>query len=140
VTILDTNVLSEIMAPSPSTAALRWIKNQRLADKVVITSITVAEIMYGIELLAAGRRRDKLGAEAETMFAEDFAGDILTFDEQAARSFSRIAANRRKQERPLAEMDAQIAAIAHVHGALLATRNTNDFEGCGIRLANPWLD
>ncbi len=74
------------------------------------------------------------------MFAEDFAGDILVFDEQAARSFSRIAADRRKQGRPIAEMDAQIAAIAHVHGALLATRNTNDFEGCGIRLGNPWLD
>ena len=74
------------------------------------------------------------------MFAEDFAGDILMFDEHAARSFSRIAADRRKQGRPIAEMDAQIGAIARVHGALLATRNTNDFDGCGIRLANPWLD
>jgi toxin FitB len=140
VTILDTNVLSEIMAPSPSEAALKWIKNRRLADKIVITSITVAEILYGIELLAAGRRRDKLRAEAEAMFAEDFAGDILAFDEPAARSFSRIASDRRKRGRPIAEMDAQIAAITYVHGAALATRNTADFEGCGIRLANPWLD
>ncbi len=139
-TILDTNVLSEIMAVSPSQAALKWIKTRRLADKVVITSITVAEILYGIELLAPGKRRDKLSGDAEAMFAEDFPGDILGFDEQAARSFSRIAANRRKQGRPIAEMDAQIAAIVHIHGATLATRNTSDFEGCGIRLANPWLD
>ena len=139
-TILDTNVLSEIMATSPSAAALKWIKNRRLADRVVITSITVAEILYGIELLASGKRRDKLSAEAEAMFAEDFGADVLMFDEQAARSFARIAANRRKAGRPIAEMDAQIAAIAHVHGATLATRNTSDFEGCGIRLANPWLD
>ena len=74
------------------------------------------------------------------MFAEDFSGDILMFDEQAARAFSRIAASRRRQGRPIAEMDAQIAAIAHLHSALLATRNTADFDGCGIRLANPWLD
>ena len=139
-TILDTNVLSEIMAVSPSQAALRWIKNRRLADKVVITSITVAEILYGIELLAAGKRRDKLSADAEAMFAEDFPADTLNFDEQAARSFSRIAATRRQQGRPIAEMDAQIAAIAHIHGATLATRNIADFEGCGILLANPWLD
>jgi hypothetical protein len=140
VTILDTNVLSEIMAASPSERALKWIKGRRLADKVVITSITVAEILYGVELLASGKRREKLNADAEAMFAEDFAGDILMFDEQAARSFARIAAIRRKQGRPIAEMDAQIAAIAQVHGATLATRNTSDFEGCGIRLANPWLD
>ena len=139
-TILDTNVLSEIMAASPSEAALKWIKSRRLIDKVTITSITVAEILYGIELLAPGRRRGKLSAEAEAMFAEDFAGDILMFDEQAARSFSRIAADRRKQGRPIAAMDAQIAAIARVHDASLATRNAADFEGCGIRVVNPWLD
>jgi predicted nucleic acid-binding protein len=140
VTILDTNVLSEIMAPSPSETALKWIKNRRLADKVVITSITVAEILYGIELLAAGKRRDKLGAESEAMFAEDFVGDILAFDEQSAHAFSRIAAARRKRGRPIAEMDAQIAAITLVHGAVLATRNTADFTGCGIRVVNPWVD
>ena len=139
-TILDTNVLSEIMAATPSEAALQWVRNRRLADKVVITSITVAEILCGVELLSAGKRRDKLSADAEAMFAEDFAGDILPFEEQAARSFSRIAAGRRKQGRPIAEMDAQIAAIAQVHGATLATRNIADFQGCGIRLANPWLD
>lgn len=139
-TILDTNVLSEIMAATPSEAALKWVRTRRLGDKVVITAITVAEILYGVELLAAGKRRDKLSTDAEAMFTEDFAGEILMFDEHAARSFSRIAATRRKAGRPIAEMDAQIAAIAHVHGATLATRNTADFQGCGIRLANPWLD
>ena len=139
-TILDTNVLSEIMAVSPSQTALKWVRNRRLADKVVITAITVAEILYGVELLAQGKRREKLGADAEAMFVQDFARDILPFDDRAARSFSRIAASRRNQGRPIAEMDAQIAAIAQLHGATLATRNTADFEGCDIRLANPWLD
>ena len=74
------------------------------------------------------------------MFTEDFAGHILTFDEQAARAFSQVAADRRGQGKPISEMDAQVAAIARVHGALLATRNIANFEDCGIRLVNPWRD
>ena len=139
-TVLDTNVLSEAMAAAPSERVLTWISNRRRADTVFITTITMAEILYRIEILAPGKRRDKLRTQAEGMFTEDLAGHILTFDEQAARAFSQIAAERRAQGRPIAEMDAQIAAIVRVHGALLATRNTADFEGCGIRLANPWVD
>lgn len=139
-TILDTNVLSEIMAASPSQPALAWVSKRRLVDLLFITTISVAEILYGVELLPPGKRRERLSTEAEAMFAEDFAGQILLFDEAAARSFSKIAAERRRQGKPIAELDAQIAAIACVHGAALATRNTADFEGCGVRLFNPWVD
>ena len=86
------------------------------------------------------RRDAAIGRRVEDLFSEDFAGQILVFDEQAARSFSQIAAKRRGRGRPMAELDAQIAAIAHVHGAALATRNIGDFEGCGVKLMNPWLD
>jgi predicted nucleic acid-binding protein len=140
VTILDTNVVSEVMASSPSVVALGWISNRRATDDLFTTTITVAEVLYGIELLAPGKRRDKLSGEAEAMFSQDFAGRILQFDEQAARSFAQIASCRRKAGRPITEFAAQIAAIASVHGAALATRNTGDFEGCGIRLINPWVD
>jgi predicted nucleic acid-binding protein len=126
------------MASAPSERVLAWISSRRHADNILITTITVAEILYGIEILAAGKRRDKLSTQAEEMFADDFRGHILTFDEQAARAFSQIAADRRRQGRPIAEMDAQIAAIALAHGATLATRNTAYFEGCSIRLVNPW--
>ena len=139
-TILDTNVLSETMAPAPSEAVLAWISSQRRSDTIFITSITVAEILYGIEILPSGKRRDKLSAQAEGMFSEDFTGHILSFDESGARAFSQIAAERRALGKPIAEMDAQIAAIARVHGALLVTRNTSDFEGCDIPLVNPWRD
>lgn len=128
------------MSASPSKKALAWVSSRQLLDEICITSITVAEILYGIELLPPGKRRDKLSEQAEAMFAEDFAGQILVFDEPPARSFAQLAARRRRLGRPIAEMDAQIAAIAHVQGALLATRNTNDFEDCGVRLVNPWLD
>ena len=76
--------------------------------------------------------------EAEVVFIQDFAGRILPFDEGAAREFPAIAAGRRAQGRPIAGLDAQIAAVARSRNALLATRNTADFEGCGVRLANPW--
>ncbi len=128
------------MASTPSNSVLAWIAKARAADELFITTITVAEILYGIELLPVGKRRDKLNFEAEATFTQDFGGRILGFDEVAARRFALLASSRRKTGRPIAEFDAQIAAIAHIHGAALATRNTADFEGCGIRLVNPWVD
>ena len=128
------------MASSPSDAALAWLARVRTADELFITAITVGEILYGIEILPRGKRRERLDADAQAMFAEDYGGRMLAFDERSARAFAQIAASRRKMGRPIAEFDAQIAAITSVHDATLATRNTADFEGCGIRLVNPWLD
>jgi hypothetical protein len=135
--ILDTNVISEIMQPSPSPRVLDWWSQQQTGE-LFTSTVSMAEILYGIELLPKGKRRDRLLAEAEAMFNEDFAGCILPFDEDAARAFAEIAAARRTQGRPIAEFDAQIAAIARTRRAALATRNTTDFEGCGVRLVNPW--
>lgn len=135
--ILDTNVISEIMQSLPTPCVMEWWSQQQ-ANELFTTTVTLAEILYGIELLPRGKRRDKLLAEAEAMFAQDFAGRILPFDEEAARAFAEIAAGRRAQGRPIAEFDAQIAAIARSRRAVLATRNAADFEDCGLRLANPW--
>ncbi|HEX4487951.1 MAG TPA: type II toxin-antitoxin system VapC family toxin [Terriglobales bacterium] len=137
--VLDTNVVSELMRPDPSTVVGKWFAAQR-PDELHITVITVAEILYGIELLPAGKRRDVLVTGSETMFNRVFVGRIFPFDNDAAHSFPTIAAQRRRNGRPIAELDAQIAAIASIHGAAIATRNTSDFEGCGIRVLNPWLD
>lgn len=136
-TILDTNVVSELMKPLSSPAVIAWMSDQP-TDAVFTTAITVAEVLYGIELLPKGRRRDQLLQQAEATFAEDFADRILSFDEQAAKIFPLIAASRRRQGRPMSEFDAQIAAIAKANEAMLATRNTGDFESCGVRLINPW--
>jgi hypothetical protein len=137
--ILDTNVISEIMQLLPSPRVMEWWSQQQPGE-LFTTTITVAEILYGIELLPKGKRRDRLLAEADAMFVQDFAGRILPFDEQAARAFPEIAVGRRRQGRPIPELDAQIAAIARSHVTTLATRNTADFEGCGLRLVNPWRD
>jgi hypothetical protein len=140
VILLDTNVLSELMTPKPSPAVLAWTSKQRFADVLYIATVTLGEILYGIELLPAGKRRDGLLHEAEAMFEEDFAARILPFDDAAARFFAKLAAARRLRGRPISNPDAQIAAIARVHGAALATRNTADFEGCEVTILNPWHD
>jgi toxin FitB len=137
--ILDTNVVSELMRPVSSPAVLKWLSRQ-YAPELYSTTITLAEILYGIELLPDGKRRSELLAGAERMFTNVLAGHIFAFEDQAARAFAPIASARRKRGKPMAELDAQIAAIASVHGAGLATRNTSDFEDCGLRLINPWGD
>ena len=138
ITILDTNVVSEPMRPSPSPAVLAWLSESHERGRLFVTTITVAEILFGIELLPRGKRRDQMLAQAEAAFAEDFAGRVMAFDEDAARAFPEIAVRRRAQGKPISDFDAQIAAIARSRDAILATRNTADFEGCGLRLVNPW--
>jgi predicted nucleic acid-binding protein len=136
-TILDTNVVSEITKPEPSSAVVAWATGQ-MRDQLFTTSITAAEILYGIEVLPRGNRRDQLLHQAEGIFREDLGGRVLSFDERAAREYASIASERRRRGRPISLADGQIAAIARVHGATLATRNTDDFEGCGVKLINPW--
>jgi toxin FitB len=137
--VLDTNVVSELMRPLPSAAVVRWI-SRHSADELYSSTVVLAEVLYGIEILPAGKRRSDLLAGADKMFTVVLSGRILPFDEQSARAFAQIASTRRRKGRPMAELDAQIAAIASVHSASLAARNTGDFEGCGIRLFNPWVD
>jgi toxin FitB len=135
--ILDTNVLSEVMRPRPSPAVLRWLEGQR-ALELFTTTVSQAEILYGVELLPKGKRRNALRAAAESMFEEDFGGRILPFDSDAARAFAVVVAARRDIGRPISDFDAEIASIARSRVAAVATRDTNDFANCGIKVLNPW--
>jgi toxin FitB len=135
--ILDTNVLSELMRPTPSPRVVAWVAKQP-ATELFTTSITEAEIFYGLELLTKGKRREGLLAAAEAMFAEDLTGRVLGFDSDAARAFSKIAGHRRTLGRPISHADAQIAAITQARGAKLATRNVADFKDCGVDVLDPW--
>ena len=135
--VLDTNVLSELMRPRPVDQVVSWV-GSRPGYELFTTAISEAEIFYGIELLSKGKRRDLLLAAAEAMFAEDFAGRVLSFDNEAARAFATIVVGRRALGKPISHADAQIGAIALSRGAMLATRNMQDFEDCGVRLVDPW--
>jgi toxin FitB len=135
--VLDTNVVSEVVKPAPAETVLAWLAGQP-SSQLFITAITQAEILYGLELMPKGKRRVVLAAALEAMFAEDFAGRILAFDSEAARMYAQIAASRRARGRTIAQSDAEVAAIARARGASLATRNTRDFEHCGVVVVNPW--
>jgi predicted nucleic acid-binding protein len=135
--VLDTNALSETLKPSPSQIVLGWLAAQAPRE-VFITTITQAEVLYGIESLPAGKRKAHLAASVERVFVERFPGRILAFHEEAARLYAKIVRQRDVVGRPISPLDAMIAAIARSQNASVATRNTRDFEGCGVRVINPW--
>lgn len=137
--ILDTNVLSELLRPIPSPQVEQWFAEQEGAD-LYFTAIGEAEIRYGLALLPEGQRKERLQNAVEDIFEKDFARRIMSFNRQAARVYADIAAHRRAKGKPISQFDCQIAAIVSIHGAMLATRNTTDFEDCNIGLLNPWED
>ena len=136
--LLDTNVLSELMRERPDAGVLDWFsRNTRAA--MHISSVTQAEILMGIALLPAGKRRMALAAAAEQMFEQDFAGQCLVFDTAAAKHYALIVAARVRQGQPISTEDAQIAAIALASGLSVVTRNIKDFENIDrLVLVNPW--
>jgi len=136
--ILDTNVVSELVATRPSVDVVARI-TAFPQNAVYTTAITEAEIFYGIERLPAGRRRDHLRAAIEATFSEDFAGRVLPFASHAARIYGRLLADRQTAGRLMSQSDVQIAAIAIEQRATLVTRNTRDFANSDIELLNPWL-
>lgn len=114
-----------------------WIDRQP-RSLLYTTSISKAEILYGIATMPDGRRRTTLAEAADAMFSDDFAGRVLAFDVAAAVYYAEIVAARRRAGRPIGMPDAQIAAIASTAGAAVATRDVAGFEGCGVTVANPW--
>jgi len=136
--VLDTNVVSELMRARPAPAVSAWV-NARANASLWITSVTQAEMWLGARVLRPGQKRQALEAMLGLIFDEDFAGRIWPFDSAAANAYADILSQRRAIRRPMSQFDGQIAAIASVHGAAVATRNGADFEGCGLVIHNPWL-
>jgi predicted nucleic acid-binding protein len=135
--LLDTNVLSELMKANPADQVLAWVDAQP-ATELFISTITVAEILYGISRMPDGKRREQLSKAAEQMFKGEFAGRLLSFDYEAAGFYAALVSYRESIGRPISTEDAQIAAICIAHDAMLATRNVRDFEECTLDVINPW--
>jgi hypothetical protein len=134
--VADTNVVSELMRPSPSPALRTWVNRQAAGD-LYTTAITLAEIRYGLERLPGGRRKDHLQAAADEVFAA-FSEFVLPFDAGAAVQYARIARHRDEAGLPISGFDAQIAAICRARGAALAARNIKDFVETGVEVIDPW--
>jgi len=135
--VLDTNVVSEPLRPQPEPSVLHWLDAQE-PQTLYLTTVNLAELLAGIEVLPMGRRRTKLEKAFNERLMPLFAGRILAFDERAARSFARINAGAQAIGNPISFADAAIAAVAAAHGFLLATRNVRDFRGTGVNMLNPW--
>jgi predicted nucleic acid-binding protein len=136
-TILDTNVISEMVKPAPSAIVDSWTANQP-KEELFTTSITEAELLVGIELMPKGKRRDSLEKSVSEILYGVLAKRVLPFDTSAARLYAGIVASRQRSGRRMEPPDAQIAAVALSRGCALATRNTGDFAGSGVKLINPW--
>lgn len=136
--LLDTNVLSETMRPEPAWQVLAWL-DALGQHPVYVSSVTQAEMLLGVALLPAGKRRDALELKVAALFTQHFANRCLPFDAQAAPHYARIVAYRRNAGKRIATEDAQIAAIACSRRYGLATRNVSDFAGiAGLEIVNPW--
>lgn len=135
--VLDTNVLSELMRPTPSESVHRWLA-QATTETLVTTVITAAEIEYGIARLPDGRRRADLTDRFEALIGPDFGFTILPFDEPAARLAGHFRYQREAQGLSAQFTDMIIAGIAAQIGAAVATRNRGDFSNIGLEIISPW--
>lgn len=134
--IIDTNVVSELMKPSPSAAVIEWVQ-ARTGSELFTTSITLAEILYGIARLPDGRRKELLRSTASEVFAA-FEDQVLPFDSSAATHYAEVVGGRDHIGLPIDGFDGQIASICRAHGAALATRNLRDFRHTDVTLIDPW--
>ena len=134
--VLDTNVVSELMRTAPTSEVLAWLR-QNPAQSLYTTTVTVAEIRYGVARLPAGRRRESLHQAANEIFAA-FPRQVLPFDLAAANAYADIVIGREDRGMPIDGFDAQIAAICRSQAATLATRNTKDFAETGVAVVDPW--
>jgi predicted nucleic acid-binding protein len=135
--LLDTNVISAAMAPGPPERVVAWLDRQP-ADQLFLSSITTAEILYGIKVLPEGKRRQGLLKRFHGFMERCFELRTLDLDTPAAHELADIMAHRERIRRPMRVADGQIAAIARCHCLVLATRNLRDFESCGLNLIDPY--
>ena len=134
--ILDTNVVSEAMKPEPHPGVRHWL-NAQVAETLYLSSVTLAELLFGIAALPSGKRKDGLTQALDGMLAL-FEGRLLPFDTDAARHYAKLAVTARNSGRGFPTPDGYIAAIAASRGYLVASRDTAPYEAVAMAVINPW--
>jgi hypothetical protein len=134
--LLDTNVVSEAMKPEPHPSVRDWLDAQA-AETLFLSSVTIAELMFGIGALPRGKRKDRLATTLDGVM-ELFESRILSFDTQAARRYADLAVRARKAGKGFPTPDGYIAAIAAAHGFAVASRDTAAFTAAGLTVIDPW--
>lgn len=134
--VLDTNVISEAMKPHPDPAVQAWL-NEQVADTLYLSSVTLAELLFGVGALPSGKRKDSLAAAVDGMAAL-FGNRILPFDVAAARRHAALAVKARAAGRGFPTPDGYIAAIAAARGFIVASRDTGPYHAAGVPVIDPW--
>jgi predicted nucleic acid-binding protein len=136
--LLDTNVVSEPLRPTPESRVIEWIDEQPL-ETLFLSAVTVAELRAGVALLPSGKRRASLQENLERRVLPLFAGRVLPLDVTCTPAYAALMAKARREGRTLPTADGYIAAIAATNGFVVATRDAAPFEAAGISVINPWL-
>lgn len=132
--ILDTNVVAEPMKPRANNCVIVWL-DQQVAETLYFTATSLSELLVGIAFLPKGKR---LASALDALFRRLFGQRVLAFDREAAVAYSSLVAHARAVGHSVSVADAQIAAIARVHGLTVATRDSAPFSSMGISVVNPW--
>ena len=136
--VLDTNVVSEAMKPEPNAVVRAWL-NLQAAETLYLSSITLAELLFGIRALPDGKRKDMLD-RALSELLHLFKDRVLPFDSEAARHYAELAVAVRNGGRGFPTPDGYIAAVAASRGFIVASRDTSPFQAAGVTVINPWVD
>lgn len=136
--VLDTNVISEAMKPEPHEAVRAWL-NDQAAETLYLSSVTLAELLFGIAALPAGKRRDMLAQTLDGLLGL-FRARVLPFDIDAARHYAELAVTAKNAGRGFPTADGYIAAIAASRGFIVATRDVAPYEAAGVPVINPWCE
>jgi predicted nucleic acid-binding protein len=134
--VLDTNVVSEAMKPEPNPTVRAWL-NDQAAETLYLSSVTLAELLFGIAALPAGKRKDMLTQTLDGLLAL-FRDRVLPFDTDAARRYAELAVTARSGGRGFPTPDGYIAAIAASRGFIVASRDTAPYDAAGVSVINPW--
>jgi toxin FitB len=134
--LLDTNVVSEAMKPEPHPSLRAWLNDQS-AETLYLSSVTLAELLFGIAALPAGKRNDMLAQALDGLMGL-FRDRVLPFDIDAARRYAGLAVTARTRGRGFPTPDGYIAAIAASRDFIVASRDTAPYEPAGVSVINPW--
>jgi len=134
--ILDTNVISELMHVSPDPNVLLWMDRQSRSS-LWVTSISILEVIFGLEIMASGQRQTVLRNAFEALLNK-FADRIAQFDQSSALRAAELMASRQRKGLPRDLRDTMIAGIVLARHASLATRNVSHFADLAATVINPW--
>ena len=135
--LLDTNVVSEPIRRHPDSRVLDWLDAQ-VIETLYFSTISLAELLLGVENLPIGRRRTALAAALEQQIADLFGDRIIPFDIPAAEAYAKVVARARSQGQAISIADGQIAGVAAANKFRVASRDDQPFRAAGLVVVNPW--